>query len=90
MSQLVETALGRFRRVNTGDQNHPDTWLFECPGCKQWAYLDEDQWGGRVSVDHTSPTCQYHETHEYGKSLVAAMQARILMGEPPTVEDTET
>jgi hypothetical protein len=28
--------------------------LFECPGCKQWAYLDDDQWHGRVSVDHAT------------------------------------
>lgn len=90
MSQIVTTADGRFqfRRVNTGDQSHPDTWLFRCP-CGQWAYLDEDQWNGRVSVDHASDGCpaNFHETHNFGALLVAAMQARILMGEPPTSEE---
>lgn len=90
MSQIVDTSVGRFRRVNTGDPTHPDTWLWECP-CGQWAYLDEDQWAGRVSVDHASDGCPkgYHETHEYGKALVAAIQASILTGYPPTHEDTD-
>jgi hypothetical protein len=91
MSIIVKTSLGRFRRVNTGDPANPDTWLFECPGCGQWAYLDADQWAGRVSVDHASAGCLggYHETHNYGAELVAAMQARILMGEKPFEEDTD-
>lgn len=90
MSQIVDTSVGRFRRVNTGDPNHPDTWLWECP-CGQWAYLDEDQWAGRVSVDHASDGCPkgYHETHEYGKILVTTMQAAILMGDPASHEDTD-
>lgn len=90
MSQIVVTRVGRFRRVHTGDPAHPDIWLWECP-CGQWAYLDDDQWAGRVSVDHTSNGCPkvYHETHEFGKELVAAMQTRILMGESPTEEDAD-
>jgi hypothetical protein len=84
MSEIVTTKVGRFRRVNTGDPAHPDAWLFECP-CGQWAYLDEDQWAGRVSVDHASDGCPngYHETHNYGAELVATMQARILTGDSP-------
>lgn len=92
MSHIVETSIGRFRCVNTGgDPNHPDTWLFECR-CGQWAYLDEDQWAGRVSVDHASDGCpsNYHETHNYGAALVAAMQARILTGDKPYIEDADS
>ena len=76
--------MGRFRRVNTGDTGHPDTWLWECP-CGQWAYLDADQWAGRVSVDHASDGCPkgYHETHNFGAELVARMQARIVTGDSP-------
>ena len=83
MSQIVTTKLGRFRRVNTGEPAH-DAWLWECP-CGQWAYLDEDQWAGRVSVDHASDGCSkgYHETHNFGAELVATMQARILTGDAP-------
>lgn len=89
MSMIVKTSIGRFRRVNTSDPNHPDTWLFECPGCGQWAYLDNDQWAGRVSVDHASEGCRggYHETHHYGSELIAAIQAKILTGERPYEED---
>ena len=78
MSQIVTTKLGRFRRVT------PDAWLWECP-CGQWASLSDDQWNGRVSVDHASQGCSvsYHETHNFGAELVAVMQARILTGEPP-------
>jgi len=81
MSQIVTTSVGRFRRVSIDDQS--DTWLFECPGCGEWAYLDNDQWNGRVSVDHASDGChgKYHETHEYGKELLATIQARVWMGE---------
>lgn len=86
MSKIVTTQLGRFRRVNTGDDptNSPDAWLFECP-CGQWAYLDDDQWHGRVSVDHASEGCPkgYHETHDYAAELIATMQARVLTGASP-------
>lgn len=81
---IVETPLGRFRMANTRDVlrgNREDGWLFECPGCGTWAYLDDDQWHGRVSVDHSgevSPTtgavCSYHGTHDYDAALTAAME----------------
>lgn len=83
MSEIVSTKVGRFRRVNLGQPDH-DAWLWECP-CGQWAYLDEDQWAGRVSVDHAADGCAkgYHETHNFGAELVATMQARILTGSSP-------
>lgn len=93
MSQIVTTNLGRFRRVNLNSSQPPhDAWLFECP-CGQWAYLDEDQWAGRVSVDHASEGCLkgYHETHNFGAELIAVMQSRILAGESSLdVESSES
>lgn len=81
MSIIITTSLGRFRQVVLDKDGH-EAFLFECPGCGQWAYLDEDQWNGRVSVDHATDGCpgRYHETHEYGKTLVAAIIAAKLLG----------
>jgi hypothetical protein len=87
MSEIVTSSDGRFRRVTDGKTKW---WLWECPGCKQWCSLSEKQWAGQVSVDHASDGCPggYHETHNFGASLVAAMQASILMeGGKPTAED---
>lgn len=76
----VETPLGRFRLVAAylkGDHPTEDSWTFECPGCGTWAYLDDDQWHGRVSVDHASMGCTggYHETHDYAAVLIATLAA---------------
>ena len=77
MSNIVETPLGRFRRVGDKTVEFPDRWLFECPGCGQWAYLDIDQWRGQVSVDHATDGCAggYHETHDYFAALADACNA---------------
>ena len=76
MSVIVATSLGRFRKVADLETVFTDRWVFECPGCGTWAYLDDDQWHGRISVDHsgeTSPTtgavCDYHETNDYFTAL---------------------
>ena len=78
MSFIVTTPLGRFRRVNKGD-DLKDAWLFECPGCDTWAYLDNDQWRGRVSVDHGSMGCAggYHETHDFESTLREEIVGRM-------------
>jgi hypothetical protein len=72
MSVIVETDQGRFRLVNR-DAPLEDRWMFECPGCGQWAYLDSDQWHGLVSVDHAADGCPggYHETHDFVILLAA-------------------
>ena len=75
--QIVTTPLGRFSQVGFLDSRgtvFPNVWMFECPGCGTWAYLDADQWNGRVSVDHASMGCAggYHETHDYAAALQAA------------------
>jgi hypothetical protein len=38
-----------------------------CPGCGHWGEINDDQFHGRVSVDHTSCGCgcTYHETHDF-------------------------
>ncbi len=66
MSDPIVTPLGRFKDVV---RDGVLLYLFECPGCKEWAELDDDQWRGRVSVDHSSATCTYHETHDYLMAL---------------------
>lgn len=88
MSKIVSTDVGRFRSVTDGKIVW---WLWECPRCKQWCSLSEDQWAGKVSVQcgDGHRYCGYHETHEFGKELVVKMQAAVFMGEPPTQEDVE-
>lgn len=86
MSQIVTTDLGRFRRVADKDQKR---WLWECPKCLMWCNLSDEQWAGKVSVNHDADGCpgHYHETHNYGAELVAKLAARRLMEEPLTEED---
>lgn len=38
------------------------THKFRCPKCGQWAYLDDDQFFGRVSVQCATQGCGFHET----------------------------
>jgi hypothetical protein len=88
MSQFVTTKFGRFRAVRDGDKK---SWLWEWPNCQTWGNLSLEQWEGRVSVHCTAPKqyhypssiheCGYHVTHEFGRELVAVMQARLLFGE---------
>lgn len=71
---MTDTELGHFRKVS----NDPftafvDAWVFRCPGCGREAYMDEDQWHGRVSVE-CHHGCGYHETHDYRAVLLAAMK----------------
>lgn len=82
MSQIVQSALGRFRSVTDGSKQW---WLWECPICKRWGGFSEAQWEGKTSVDHSKmhADCTYHETHEFGQQLVAAIRANILViGKP--------
>ena len=85
MSRIVTTDLGRFNLVQTRNDPLEHGWLFECPGCGTWAYLDDDQWHGRVSVDHASMGCEggYHETHDYAATLQARVVASRLTGMSP-------
>lgn len=83
MSKIVDTQVGRFRQVSDGDKKW---FLWECPKCKSWAGMSDEQWDGKVSVVCSGPQgggCRYHETHEFGKELYVATAALHLMGYGP-------
>jgi hypothetical protein len=95
MSRIVATKLGRFRAVTDGVNQW---WLWECDRCKQeWLPLTGHQMDGRASVLHDfyygprayggQRYCGYHETHEFGKELVATVQTRAFFGEVLFEED---
>lgn len=44
-----------------------EVWQLRCPGCEMWADVDEDQFYGRVSVEHVE--CGYHDTHDWSQEL---------------------
>jgi hypothetical protein len=75
---IVTTPIGRFRLVDPGGMSLADSWKFECPGCGTWAYLDADQWAGRVSVDHAAMGCagDYHATHDFSAAFELAFADR--------------
>ena len=62
----IETPFGRVLTILLDGK---PAWKLECPVCGEWAYLDEDQLFGRVSVDHTDTGCLYHETHDFAAAL---------------------
>jgi len=44
-----------------------EIWLLQCPACKQWASIDDDQFNGRVS---TQCECGgFHETVNFNELL---------------------
>jgi hypothetical protein len=83
MHDEVATELGTFREVARRPMSLEDRWIFRCPGCGVWAYMDDDQWHGRVSVDHTvgrpegSDPCTYHETHDFAAGLASALEIAV-------------
>ena len=91
MSKIVDTIFGRFRHVSDGSRKW---FLWECPKCQSWGSMSDDQMNGKVSVVWSGPGgrggCDYHETHEFGKRLVATMQAAILMGYQPYHDENES
>lgn len=75
MSEIIDTQLGRFRRVTDGERKW---FLFECPTCKEWQQLSDAQMAG---VD--SMYCHgVFERREYGAALLATVQVAHLMGQP--------
>lgn len=75
--QYIETKFGKMRQWgNTG------MWFLVCPGCGEESRLDDDMLNGRVSVDHTSENCTYHETHDF---LSAVKEASAGIGEKNAV-----
>ena len=89
MSEIVDTRLGRFRRVTDGKSKW---FLFECSQCKEWMPLSEAAMEGTEPVIHESADirgtrCMYSAPQEFGKTRVATLQARRLMGLPTAHED---
>lgn len=85
MSRIVDTELGQFRYVTDGAKGR---FLFECPHCREMLPMNEEVLAGRDPVDHQSKTqpgrfCSFSGVREFGKYLVGAMQAQILMGYKP-------
>ncbi len=52
------------RRLRTIIRDEEPVWQLRCPGCEQWADIDDDQLHGRISVLH-EPGCGFHETHDW-------------------------
>ena len=44
-----------------------DVFWLQCPQCKIWQILDDDQYYGRVSVECSIRGCDFHETHDLSK-----------------------
>ncbi len=80
MTVIANTRLGVIRRV-IRDQRF--VYLLECPGCGRRGELDDDQWHGRVSVDHASMGCPggYHETHDFAAAVQATGGFRVVQPE---------
>lgn len=85
MSMLVDTELGQFRYVTDGPNKR---FLFDCPDCHEMLPMSEEILAGRAPVDHESRIhgarfCTFAGTREFGKYLIATMQAQIVMGYKP-------
>ena len=85
MSKLVDTELGQFRQVTDGARSW---FLFECPDCLEMLPMNEETLAGRALIDHESRIygarfCSFQGTREFGKILIATMQAQIVMGYKP-------
>ena|ERR1041385_5478044 len=95
MSLIVTTDLGRFRAVV--DQQQKKSFLLECPVCGEWLPMAEEHLNGSRDIQHlrkgeTDRLCEYSEAKVYGATLVATMQARLLMareGEDVKPYDTD-
>lgn len=71
MSQIAETEFGQIMRATVQENGRKDIFILTCPGCSVRAYLDDDQYHGRVSVDHAADGCTggYHETHDFADAV---------------------
>lgn len=78
MSEIVDTSEGSFRRVTDGVKKW---WLWECPNCKQLQPVDLNK-----SERWQCYACP-HEGKDLGGTLVATMQASIIMGESPSHDE---
>jgi len=70
---FVHTEFGRFRQVASEHFPLTERFMFECPGCGEWGYLNEEQWEGRSFVDHAYSGCKggYDEAHDFVSALAS-------------------
>jgi hypothetical protein len=85
MSMLIETKLGQFRAWTDGKVK---SFLFQCPDCGEMLPMSEEVLAGIMTINHESRSrpghkCTYSGTRDFGKTLISAMQAQILMGYKP-------
>ena len=66
LTPLPERISPQVRLVDPDDPDAP--WSFRCPVCGVWRRIDQEQYEGTVSIDHTyyatpdEPTgCTFHE-----------------------------
>jgi hypothetical protein len=73
MSVRVETRLGTIIRLP-----NPPHWALWMECCQDWERMDDRQFRGEISVDH-SRVCKagsgYHETHDFRAALHDALLA---------------
>ncbi len=92
MSKIITTEIGRFRCV---DDHGVKSFLFECPECNEWLPMSEEHLNGSLAPIHFARieqmpsmthgrVCSFAEKKAYGATLIATMQARILMCEDVT------
>lgn len=65
----VNTEFGTLRKFG-------NSWVLVCPVCGETGRLDDDQLNGRISVDHTSDKCTYHETHNFKEAIEKVAEPR--------------
>lgn len=66
-------------RIRVVTRDGKPQWQLRCPGCDEWADIDDDQFYGRVSVEHSagsddqghasSSGCGYHDTIDWSTTL---------------------
>ena len=67
----VEFDYGCFGLVRRVRRDGQVVHKLKCPDCGKWADLDDDQYHGRVSVDHSNEQCGYHETFDFSVRMPA-------------------
>ena len=50
-------------------ENKGAGWKLKCPKCKEWLYLDVDQFSGKISTFHDIEECGFHETVDFSKHV---------------------
>jgi hypothetical protein len=73
-SMEINTQFGTLRRGKADGQTY---YSLQCPCCKRFGTLDDDQLHGRISVDHSGEPyeggiCTYHETHDFYAAIAGA------------------